>query len=208
MRGTNPTFVLTVASVKMWFRDRQAIFWTFFLPLVLMVIFGVLNFGDLGAVDLGLVDEAHNQASRDLSADLYKIESFDLFEDGTKDQEIEALSDGDRDLVLVIPPNFAGSGGPATVQMFFNAGQVREAQVGQAILRQILDEMTFALNDVPSRFTIDAQPVDSRKSQIHRLPDARNCRNVHYADGAIQCGLLLHPTEEPGGFAPGFWPLR
>ena len=162
MRGTNPTLVLTVASAKMWFRDRQAIFWTFFLPLVLMVIFGVLNFGDLGAVDLGVVDEADNEASRDLAASLEEIESFDLFDDGTKDQEIEALTDGDRDLVLVIPPNFAGSGGPVTVQMFFNAGQVREAQVGQAIVRQILDEMTFAVNEVPSRFTIDAQPVDSR----------------------------------------------
>ena len=54
--------VLTVASLKMWFRDRQAIFWTFFLPLVLMVILGVLNFGDLAAVDLGVVDEARNEA--------------------------------------------------------------------------------------------------------------------------------------------------
>ena len=162
MRRTDPTLVLTVASLKMWFRDRQAIFWTFFLPLVLMVIFGVINFGDLAAVDLGVVDEANNQASRDLAANLEKIESFDLFNNGTKDQEIEALSDGERDLVLIIPQNFAGSGGPVTVQMFFDAGRTREAQVGQAIVHQILDEMTFAVTDVPSRFTIDAQPVDSR----------------------------------------------
>ena len=49
MLWSNPTWVLTIASLKMWFRDRQAIFWTFFLPLVLMVIFGILNFGDFGA---------------------------------------------------------------------------------------------------------------------------------------------------------------
>ena len=162
MRGTNPTLVLTVASLKMWFRDRQAIFWTFFLPLVLMVIFGVLNFGDLGAVDLGVVDQAHNEASRGLATNLEEIESFDLFNNGTKEQEIEALSDGDRDLVLVIPPNFSESVGPVTVQMFFNAGHLRETQVGQAIVRQILDEMTFEVTDVPGRFAIDAQPVDSR----------------------------------------------
>ena len=162
MRGTDPTLVLTVASLRMWFRDRQAIFWTFFLPLLLMVILGVLNFGNLGAVNLGVVDQARNEASRGLVANLEEIESFDLFNNGTKDHEIEALSDGDRDLVLVIPPNFAGSGGPVTVQMFFNAGQTREAQVGKAVVRQILDQMTFAVTDVPGRFTIDAQPVDSR----------------------------------------------
>ena len=162
MRGTDPTLVLTVASLRMWFRDRQAIFWTFFLPLLLMVILGVLNFGNLGAVNLGVVDQARNEASRGLVANLEEIESFDLFNNGTKDHEIEALSDGDRDLVLVIPANFAGSGGPVTVQMFFNAGQTREAQVGKAVVRQILDQMTFAVTDVPGRFTIDAQPVDSR----------------------------------------------
>ncbi len=162
MRGTDPTLALTVASVKMWFRDRQAIFWTFFLPLVLMVIFGVLNFGDLGAVDLGVVDEANNEASRGLAANLEEIESFDLSSGGVKDQELEALYDGDRDLVLVIPSNFVGAGGPAAVQMFFNAGRTREAQVGQAIVRQVLDEMTFAATGVPDRFTIDLQPVDSR----------------------------------------------
>jgi ABC-2 type transport system permease protein len=166
MRRTDPTLVLTVASLKMWFRDRQAIFWTFFLPLVLMVILGVLNFGDLGAVDLGVVDEAHNKVSRELAANLEEIESFDLFKNSNKDQEIQALSAGDRDLVLIVPPNFALSGGPVTVQMFLNAGQAREAQVGQAIVRQILDEMTFAATDVPGRFTIDAQPVDSQNPRF------------------------------------------
>ena len=147
----------------MWFRDRQAIFWTFFLPLVLMVILGVLNFGDLGAVNLAVVDEANNEASHDLAANLEEVESFDLFNGGTKDQEIEALSDGDRDLVLVIPPNFAESGGPVTVLMFFNAGQTRETQVGAGrSYARFLDQMTFAVTDVPGRFTIDAQPVDSR----------------------------------------------
>ena len=168
MWGTNPTFVLTVASLKMWFRDRQAIFWTFFLPLVLMVILGVLNFGDLGAVDLGVVDQAQNKASHDLAANLEQIESLDLSHNGTRHQEIAALADGDRDLVLIIPPNFAGSGGPVVLKLFFNAGRAREAEVGLAIVRQILDDMTFSATDVPGRFTIDAQPVDSRN---HRFID-------------------------------------
>ena len=162
MSRTNPTWVLTVASLKMWFRDRQAIFWTFFLPLVLMVIFGVLNFGDLGNVDLGIVDQAHNEISRSIVDRLEEIETFDLSEHGTKDQELEALADGDRDLVLVIPQDFDQINGPGTVQIYFNEGQAREAQVGRSIVRQILDEITFKVTDVPHRFTIDAQAIDSR----------------------------------------------
>ena len=162
MSGTNPTWVLTVASLKMWYRDRQAIFWTFFLPLVLMVILGILNFGDLGNVDLGIVDQAHNETSRSLVGRLEEIETFDLSEHGTKEQELQVLSDGDRDLVLVIPQDFDRTNGTGTIQLFFNAGQVRETQVGQSIVRQILDEMTFAATEVPHRFTIDAQAIESR----------------------------------------------
>ena len=58
-----PTIYLTWSSIKMWSRDRAALFWTFFLPLVIMVIFGLLNFGELGKVDLGIVDLAQNEAS-------------------------------------------------------------------------------------------------------------------------------------------------
>ena len=162
MRGTNPTWVLTVASLKMWYRDRQAIFWTFFLPLVLMLIFGILNFGDLGAVDLGVVDRARNEASEGLVTGLEELETFDLTTDGTEETEQQALSDGDRDLVLVIPREFAQPGGPITVQLFYNVGQTRQTQVGQSVIRQLLDEMTFALSDVPSRFIVEDQPVQSR----------------------------------------------
>ena len=167
---TNTTWVLTLASLKMWYRDRQAIFWTFFLPLVLMVIFGVLNFGDFGAVDLGVVDHARNSASRSLVSSLEDAEAVDLFhQSGTGDagigileREQLALEDGERDLVVVIPPNFGDTGGPVIVDVLFDVSQAREAQIGQTVIRQILDEMTFASNNVPNRFGITARPVFNR----------------------------------------------
>ena len=162
MRGTNPTWVLTIASLKMWFRDRQAIFWTFFLPLVLMLIFGILNFGDLGRVDLGVIDQARNEASRSLINGLEELETFDLTTDATEAFEQQELLDGDRDLVLIIPEGFAQPDGPQSVEIFYNAGQNREVQVGQSIIRQLLNEMTFARTEIPRGFTVESQPVQSR----------------------------------------------
>ncbi len=167
---TNTTWVLTLASLKMWYRDRQAIFWTFFLPLVLMVIFGVLNFGDFGTVDLGLVDQARTGASRSLVSSLEDAEAVALFHQsgtgnvglGIFEREQQALEDGERDLVVVIPPNFGQPGGPVTVEVLFDVSQTREVQIGQTVIRQILDEMTFALNNVPNRFGITTRPVFNR----------------------------------------------
>ena len=162
MWRTNPTLALTVASLKMWFRNRQAIFWTFFLPLVIMVIFGMLNFGALGAVDVGIIDRADNEASRSFVNGLAGIESFDVSRDGTEEEERQALAGGDRVLVLVIPEEFGRFRGPVAVQLYYNQGQPQETQVGQTIVRQLLDEMNFALSGASRRFTIDAWPVDSR----------------------------------------------
>ena len=58
---TNPTISLTRASMKIWFRDRQAIFWTFFLPLVLISVFGLLDIGAFRTVDLGIIDQADSE---------------------------------------------------------------------------------------------------------------------------------------------------
>ena len=162
MWRTNPTWVLTVASLKMWFRDRQAIFWTFFLPLVLMVIFGILNFGDFGAVDLGVVDQAGTHTSRALVGSLEDKGTFNLTNGISEQTERIALSDGDRDLVLLIPPGFGGPQGTDSVLILFNANQPREVAVGESIVRQILDEMNFALSGRPRRFTVNAQAVLSR----------------------------------------------
>ena len=160
---TNPFLALTVASLKMWFRDRQAIFWTFFLPLVVMVIFGMLDFGNLSRVDLGVVDQAQNEASRILLGNLENTDAFDLSASPSEAEERLALANGDREVVLIIPPGFAAPGGPKQVQVLFDDSEGRPVQVGRTIINQALDEMTFAVVDVAERFTADGQPVTSRR---------------------------------------------
>ena len=159
---TNPTWTLTAASLKMWFRDRQAMFWTFFLPLVIMVIFGVLNFGALGRIDLGIVDLAENEASRGFVSILEAINAFDISQDNSERAERQALAAGERDLVLVVPSDFGRSSGPVSIRVFYDETSPRAAQVGQVILRQILDEMTFTLTEASRLFLLDPQPVTSR----------------------------------------------
>ena len=161
---TNPTLSLTVASMRIWFRDRQAIFWTFFLPLVLMSIFGLLDFGAFNTVDLGIVDKADNAASRNLTSTIRSLGAFDISDEVTEDENREALLEGDLNLLLVINPGFDSSDSQADrrVTVIYNQGSAQEAQAGQIIIQQILDEMTFASAGVETRYSIDAQPADSR----------------------------------------------
>ncbi len=159
---TNPTWTLTAASLKMWFRDRQAMFWTFFLPLVIMVIFGVLNFGALGRIDLGIVDLAENEASQGFVSILQAINAFDISRGDSEAAERLALEDGERDLVIIIPADFGPALTPVSLRVLYDAASSRETLVGQVILRQILDEMTFTFTGASRLFILDPEPVTSR----------------------------------------------
>lgn len=159
---TKPTWTLTKASLKMWFRDRQAMFWTFFLPLVIMVIFGVLNFGALGRIDLGIVDLAENEASQGFVSILQAINAFDISRGDSEAAERLALEDGERDLVIIIPADFGPALTPVSLRVLYDAASSRETLVGQVILRQILDEMTFTFTGASRLFILDPEPVTSR----------------------------------------------
>ncbi len=142
----NPTLSLTRASMRIWFRDRVAIFWTFFLPVVLISVFGLLDFGAFRTVDLGIVDWADNQTSRKLIADIRTLDAFDISETASEAQERQALLDGDRNLVVIIEPGFGEDGFPnqRRVRVIFKPGPPQGASAGQAHLPRIPDEPTVA----------------------------------------------------------------
>src|SRR5262249_50763717 len=51
-------YTLTLASIKMFLRNRQALFFSLFMPLIILLIFGFMNFDRTPRVHLGLA--VHN----------------------------------------------------------------------------------------------------------------------------------------------------
>jgi ABC-2 type transport system permease protein len=146
----------------MWFRDRQAIFWTIVLPVLIMVIFGVLNFGDFGHINLGVVDRAETPASQAFVQGLRQIETLRITAGEDLVGERAALAAGDRHLVLVLPPGFGASLEPTELQLLYNEGTPQQAQVGQTIIRQALDEALLIVTRTPRLFTLRTEPVTSQ----------------------------------------------
>ena len=107
-------WALFMASVKMFVRNRLALFFSLFLPLVIMLIFGVLNFEGSTSVSLGVVDEARTDASAALVDGLDEYDYLEITE-GTRDDELAALEKGDRGFVLVIPSGYQSRTPPAPI---------------------------------------------------------------------------------------------
>ena len=98
-------WALFVASVLMFVRNRAAVFFSLFLPLIIMLIFGVLNFEGTTTIQLGVVDEAKNEASQGLVSAIGKVESFEITT-GDRATTMAALKEGDLDLAVIIPPDW------------------------------------------------------------------------------------------------------
>jgi ABC-2 type transport system permease protein len=134
---------LFVASFKMFVRNRAALFFSLFVPLLIMLIFGVLNFGGGTNVSLGLVDEAATDGSRALVAALDANDTFDLHP-GARAPELAQLKDGHRDLVLVIPAGYQlvppTADSPGLVA-YANRAKPEQAQVGSLLLNAMIGQL-------------------------------------------------------------------
>src|SRR5438874_12912664 len=60
----NPLAVLTITAFKTYLRNRQVIFFNLFFPVMIVVIFGLINGNGNVWVSMGVVDNAHNPVSQ------------------------------------------------------------------------------------------------------------------------------------------------
>jgi ABC-2 type transport system permease protein len=137
-------WALFVASVLMFVRNRAAVFFSLFLPLIIMLIFGVLNFEGTTTIQLGVADEAKNQASAKL---IDGLAAFDYLEptSGSRDALLAKLRDGDLDFVLVIPSGFTPQlGQESGLVAYASTANPQQSQVGQGLLQQSVGTALFA----------------------------------------------------------------
>ena len=183
------TLAMTVASLKMYFRDRQALFWSLLLPLLFMVIFGLMNFGSLGRVDLGVADLADNAESRGVVSALEGIDALNVSHDPDRESARAAVEDGDLDVALVIPADFGPSDEPLALEVLFNEARARESEVGFTVLRQVFDDLSFRMTGAQRLFVIEPTPAGDR--------------NLRYID-FLMPGIVAMSIMQMGLFSVAF----
>ena len=148
---------LTVASLKMYFRNRQAIFWALFFPFLIMVIFGLLNFDRFNPPDVGIEDRAHNLVSETLVDALQGSSDDPLLDITLADSEslLDDLNDGDLDAVFVIPEGFGEVGLASTILVSYDVRRQQQRGIAIAILNETLEGLFRAIVDVPREYVFE-----------------------------------------------------
>jgi ABC-2 type transport system permease protein len=143
------------ANLKMTVRNRTALFWNLAFPAIFILIFGaVFGRDDAFEVDVGVVG-APSALHEETVAALEGSEVFDLHQ-GDQAAELEALEEGDRDVVVVF--GTAGEGQPS-ISLYYNQTDGPNAQVALSAVRQVLLGVELAISGAEDSLTIDEQPV-------------------------------------------------
>ena len=157
----SPTVALTIASLKMFFRNRQAVFFSFTMPLLIMVIFGILNFDAFATVDVGVVDEAKTPVSEALVQALESNPALGVRR-SPRHEAMTDLEEGHLDFLAIIPAEFGTTQSPETVEGLFNANRPQQAQIGATALSQALDDLTFQVSGNDRLFELESREINSR----------------------------------------------
>jgi ABC-2 type transport system permease protein len=146
---------LAVAIVKGFVRDRQAVFFSVFFPLMFLVLFGGIfaNQGQsrIDVIEVGkvaLIDDLPAQA-RSMFDDSFSVETSDDLE-----ASLDKVRDGD--VVLAIEQQ-----GPRIIVHYSQADQV-QAATAQGTLQSFVQAANVAASRKPPTFDYTAQPVEDR----------------------------------------------
>jgi ABC-2 type transport system permease protein len=144
---------LTVANIRSLTRDRAALFWTFFFPVMFVLLFGVLFSGTGNSkVSVGFVDQDGTPTSAAVHQAFSSVNLLDL-KVGTLEDEKAAMQHGDVSAVIVLPKGLqdtvasAKSGQPVSIamQLYADPSKSQTTQVIQGIVAQIANGFNLKL---------------------------------------------------------------
>lgn len=130
---------MVIANLKMTVRNRQALFWNLAFPAIFILIFGAVFDNQGGSsFPVGLAG-ADSELRAAVTSAMEGSDAFDLHT-GTTEEELAALEDDDRSIVLVFPED--GSGEP--VLMYEAAAGGPTGQIAVAATRSVVMEVAGA----------------------------------------------------------------
>jgi ABC-2 type transport system permease protein len=184
---------LTLVSLKMYFRNRAAIFFSLFFPLILIAVFGLLGQSDgKGSIKIALTDNAHTQLSQSYVDAVKKIDTFEVNQ-VDESQAREQLVKGKIDLEVVIPKEFgagqAKPGAPVNIHTYYNQAKPGSGQTASLIFGQLATGFNQQITKSPTVIGLESTGVKTS--------------NLSYIDFILP-GLLAMMIMQTGIFSVAF----
>lgn len=163
---------LFIASLKMLYRDKQALFWAMAFPVIFTVVFGLFDFSQAPEVSIGVVAESDSGVSKALTEGLREVDSFTVESRDSVSAARQEVLDGDLDMVLVVPGKESNRGGPRApggdIQVVYNESNFESNQFALSTVERIVDGLNLRMAGVERpAVVVDAEPVKGRSIEYY-----------------------------------------
>ena len=158
------TYTLTIACMKMFLRNRQAIFFSLFFPILILLFFGSIDFDSPARPRIGLVvarSFARNGAVRG-GPPQHRVPDDRRGNDGGGKGETGGRQ-SDRGARYSGRSVFGRRRGRSPqIAVYVNAARPMEAKMAMSILNQLADRATLSAMNAPALFTFKEKAVNAR----------------------------------------------
>jgi ABC-2 type transport system permease protein len=170
---------LTIANIKMYFRDKGALFFTLFFPFIIIAIFGVLDFAKFSTSKIGLVyNEDTQEYAQAVKGALENIGDYYKIEEGSLEDEKQRLEEDDRVLILEFGTNSETR--QVNVKAYMNKGNEQTAQAVFLIIQKVLSDFELKIQQTQPIFNVESEVIN-----VHNL------RNIDYmVPGVVAMSLM------------------
>jgi ABC-2 type transport system permease protein len=165
---------LFVSSVKMLYRDKQALFWAMAFPVIFAVVFGLFDFSQSPEVSIAVVAESESEVSTALVDGLKEVDSFEVETREDLAAARREVVEGDLGVVIGVPqaPSPALRGAPVLrrqhLAVYYNESNFESNQFALSAIERIVDGLNLRLAGVERpAVAIEAEAVKGRSLEYY-----------------------------------------
>ncbi len=150
------------ADFQIMVRNRQALFWTFFFPVLLMGLMGVV-FGQENAfqMNMQIVDLDGTPAAQQVITAFKHVPGVKTSVTNDRPAALEALQKGDYAAVLVLPADMAQSfaAGSLAMPFYYDNSNMIESSTVQSLVQQVLTQLSYRATNTQPAFTLQSHGI-------------------------------------------------
>jgi ABC-2 type transport system permease protein len=154
-------------SVRRYFRDRVAIFFTVIFPLIFLFVFGgIFGRNSNSSLHVALINQSTKPFAQHFVTQLEHQKAFKI-DPSVKDLSTakEKMSRSEIDATIVLPPDFGASNGQypsGKAQILFDQNNDQAAGTAVTILRGELGAINDQLVQSPTPFSVSSQTINQQ----------------------------------------------
>ncbi len=152
--------ILAKVFLKMHVRDRQAIIFSMFFPIVFMLALGFTS-GNRDPIELGVVNDSQSELADRFIATLNENPLFNITQ-GSEVALRTALIEGDSKMVLILPAAFQDTDSASELRLLVDLAQMRQLGMILPVFEKALVAVERELRDTEPLFSLTVEDVKAR----------------------------------------------